>query len=113
MQPSRPGAGLPLLRDVGTYPPSLLGSGRRYCAGPGLAPSTPEGLGRALGIALLVGLATALMISPALFATLSMTLDLQVASWLTGLKVMPVLEAGRVLVTVALVAKVVATKELE
>ena len=52
--------------------------------------------------------------SPSIFfATLSMTLDLQVASWLTGLKVMPVLEAGRVLVTVALVAKVVATKELE
>jgi hypothetical protein len=35
------------LRDV-TYPPSLVGSGRRVGAGPGLQPSASAGHGRVL-----------------------------------------------------------------
>jgi hypothetical protein len=84
-------------------PPSLLGSGRRIGAGPGLQ----------CLIVLVAGLCVVLMVSPVLIATLSMVLDVQIAPWLTRLKVIPVLEAGRVLVTVGLVTRVIGTRELE
>jgi len=114
----RAGASPPLKpRDV-TCPPSLLvRSGRRIGAGPGHQASAPEGLGRALAAALLAVLCTALMVSPALLATLSTVfvgrLHLQTVPWVEPLKGIPVLEAGRLLVTVALVTKVIRTKELE
>jgi hypothetical protein len=53
------------------------------------------------------------MASPALLAALSIVVDLPIAPWLTRLKVMPVLEAGRLLVTLFLATRVIATKELE
>jgi hypothetical protein len=57
------------------------------------------------------------MLAPALIATVSMVLvsrmQVQAAPWVGHLKLMPVLEGGRVLVTVALVTKVVKTKEPE
>jgi hypothetical protein len=93
--------------------PSLLGSGRRIGAGPGLRAATAEGFGRAFATTLVVGLCTVLMASPALLAALSIVVDLQIAPWLTRLKVMPVLEAGRLLVTLVLATRVIATKELE
>ncbi|HLQ16332.1 MAG TPA: hypothetical protein VK256_10815 [Candidatus Eisenbacteria bacterium] len=101
-----------------TYPPSLLvRSGRRLGAGPGHQASAPEGLGRALAAALLVVLCTALMVSPALLAAMWVVfaggLVEQPAPWVEHLHGIPVLEAGRVLVTVALVTKVTRAKELE
>jgi hypothetical protein len=57
------------------------------------------------------------MLAPAVIATVSMVLvsrmQVQTAPWVGHLKLMPVLEGGRVLVTVALVTKVVKTKEPE
>jgi hypothetical protein len=57
------------------------------------------------------------MVSPALTAAVSLTLvsklHVQHAPWVGRLKLMPVLEGGRVLVTVALAAKVIRTKEEE
>lgn len=100
-----------------TYPLSLLGPGRRIGAGPGFQPCASKGLGRALAIALLVVLCSALVVAPAVIATVSMVLvsrmQVQTAAWVGHLKLMPVLEGGRVLVTVALVTKVVKTKEPE
>jgi len=101
-----------------TYPPSLLvRSGRRIGAGPGHQASAPEGLGRALAAALLVVLCTGLMVSPALLAVIWVVFAgrpvEQPALWVERLHGIPVLEAGRVLVTVALVTKVTRTKELE
>ena len=98
-----------------TYPPSLLvRSGRRFGAGPGHQPATP-GLGRALTIALLLGLCTALVVLPACVATLSMVsgvrLDVLVDPWVTRLTVMPVLETGRMLMTVALAATIIRSPE--
>jgi hypothetical protein len=113
----RAGAGLSLeLRDV-TYPLSLLDPGRRIGAGPGFQPSASKGLGRALAIALLLVMCSALMLAPAVIATVSMVLvsrmQVQTAPWVGHLKLMPALEGGRVLVTVALITKVVKTKEPE
>jgi len=48
----REGAGFPPVRDV-NLPLSLLGSGRRIGAGPGLRPALTEGFVRAIAIALL------------------------------------------------------------
>jgi hypothetical protein len=57
------------------------------------------------------------MVSPALLAVMWVVFAgrpvEQPAQWGGGLKGIPVLEAGRVLVTVALVTRVIRTKELE
>jgi hypothetical protein len=57
------------------------------------------------------------MLAPAVIATVSMDVvsstPVQTAPWVGRLKLMPVLEGGRVLVTVALVTKVIRTKEPE
>jgi hypothetical protein len=53
------------------------------------------------------------MVAPAVIATLSAGLDLQIAPWLTRVKVMPVLEAGRLVTTAVLAAKLVVTQEPE
>jgi hypothetical protein len=97
-----------------TLPPSLLvRSGRRFGAGPGHLIPTVEGFGRRLLIALVAGACTALMVSPAVIAIFSTGLHLHIAPWLTRLTVMPVLEAGRLVTTVVLVAKVIVTQEPE
>jgi hypothetical protein len=53
------------------------------------------------------------MVSPAIIAVLAIVVHLEIAPWATRLKLMPVLETGRVLVTVGLVTKVITTKESE
>jgi hypothetical protein len=57
------------VRDM-NLPPSLLGSGRRIGAGPGLRPATAEGFGRASATTLEVGcVLVAFALATRVFAT--------------------------------------------
>jgi hypothetical protein len=101
-----------------TPPPvPLVGSGRRPSAGPGRQLGQARCTTHLAGGLVVGGLAATLMVSPALIAVLAMIfagrLDVASAQPMLPFQLVPVLELGRVLLTVVLAAHVIRATEQE
>ena len=97
------------------YP--LVSSGRRPSAGPGPQFGRPSFSIRPAASLIVIGVAVALMLSPAIVAVLSVTfagrLDELGVQSIVPFHLASILESGRVLLTAALATKVIRATELE
>lgn len=95
----------------------LVGSGRRPSAGPGRQFGPPLHATHPISSLVVIGLAATLMVSPALVAVLAMIfagrLDAASVEPILPFQLVPILELGRVLLTVVLAANVIRATELE
>jgi hypothetical protein len=101
-----------------TPPPfPLVGSGRRPSAGPGRQLGPPLHGAHPISTLVVGGLAATLMVSPAAISVLAMVLagrlDATGVQPILPFQLVPILEVGRVLVTVVLAASVIRATELE
>jgi hypothetical protein len=101
-----------------TRPPSpLVRSGRRSCAGPGHQFGRPLYSARPIASLIVIGLVATFVLGPALVAVLSIIfagrLDGPNAQPIVPFNLVPILETGRVLVTLALATKLIRTREWE
>lgn len=98
-------------------PSPLVGSGRRPGAGPGRQFGPPLDVTHQISSLVVIGLAVTLMVGPALVAVLAMIfagrLDAPRVQPILPVQVVPILELGRVLLTVVLAANVIRATELE
>jgi hypothetical protein len=98
-------------------PSPLVGSGRRPSAGPGRQFGPPLSATHPFSSLVVIGLAATLMVGPALIAVLAVIfagrLDAPRVQPVLPVQLMPILEFGRVLLTLVLAAKVIRTTELE
>jgi hypothetical protein len=102
---------------VNQPPYPLVSSGRRPSAGPEPQSARPSFSRRPAAGLIVIGVAAALMLSPAIVAVLSVTMagrfdQLGIQSTVP-FHLVPIFESGRVLITAALATKVMRATELE
>jgi hypothetical protein len=102
---------------VNQPPYPLVSSGRRPSAGPGPQFARPSLSIRPAASLIVIGVAAALMLSPAIVAVLSVTfagrLDELGIQSIVPFQLVPIIESGRLLFTLALATKVMRATELD